>query len=110
MAFRLVPCAATSYGSWHPRTRTFLNECARCVPSESAGALPGASHVKAALLARWVSKLGIATWRQHIAMLRRCVPTMEAGALDRPLSDGPGPVWQLPLQCVACDEADADPQ
>lgn len=75
MPFRLVLCAATSYGSWHPGTRAFSNDCAQRV-AESAGSSPGASHVKAALLARWISKRGIAIWRQHIAMLRRCVPTM----------------------------------
>ena len=109
MPFRLLPVAGTSYGSWHPSTRAFLRECAQRV-AESTSASPSASHVASALLNRWASQLGIAMWKQTVAMLRRCVPTLEAGSLDRPWSEGPPPVWQLPLCCVTCEDDAEEPQ
>ena len=100
---RLVPIAGTSCRSWHPSTGSFLRECVRRV-TESAGASSKASHVSIALLSQWVSSLDIAMWKQNVAMLRRCVPGMEVGALDRPWSDGSAPLCLLLACCVTCDE------
>jgi hypothetical protein len=106
MPFSLTPIVGTTYGSWHPDTRKFLRECAQRV-AESAGRLPGAPHIASAVLARWSSSLGIALWRQNVAMLRRCVPSLGGGTLDKPWSEGSCPLWLLPSQ-PACFEDDAE--
>ena len=108
MPFRLLPILGTTFGSWHPETRKFLRECAQLV-AESAGSGPSVSRVAAALVSRWVSTLGIAMWRLNAAMLRRCVPSLQVGSLDRPWSEEPCPVWQLPLLHTSCDDLAADP-
>jgi hypothetical protein len=101
MPFRLTPVVATSFGSWHPETKAFLRECAQRV-AESAGNLPSAPHLADAILARWVSRLGVTLWRQNAMMLRRCAPSLGGAALDRPWSEGSPPLWALPSQPVCC--------
>jgi len=57
--FRLLPALFTTYGSWHPGTRRFLQECARRVV-EAAGPQPNAAGMRQALFNRWASSLAVA--------------------------------------------------
>ena len=98
MPFRLVPAVVTSFGAWHRDTGAFLAACAGQV-CDVSGSLPLAGSLRASLIQRWQSQLGIALHRANAQMLRRSVPGLPRAALDQPSSEGEPLLWELP--CLA---------
>ena len=103
--FRLLPAVATTYGSWHPRTLSFLSECAHRVGSANVS-LPGASRLPGAVLQGWTSRLSVALQRETAAMVKRCVAVDGDFGLDRPWSEGPPLLWEQTCMACACEDED----